>query len=251
MRFGDGRWKREGGATSFGRRAREAEAAATRFPRPREGSHVPQAKGEAIATPFAWARPKWTPGRLQARIPPHLFAEGLHMAKSGAHIWSSPNRFNLLLKEMANGIRLKLPAKGYLVLRNRKLSRKQLLQLLAQTSRRYDAVELAFVAYRRAMADRDKRHAEALELRHELAWALKAFYGRKSAQLVHFGVVPFHRRKLTEAENVQAQALGRETRKKRGTMGKRQKAKLKAGPVDVRVKEDGSIEVTPRAERKP
>ncbi len=65
-------------------------------------------------------------------------------------------------------------------------------------------------------------------------------FGAKNPVLTHFGLKPRRaRRKATPAEQLEAVVRRRETRKNRGTLGKNQKKKLKAGPVKITVKTSG------------
>ena len=123
----------------------------------------------------------------------------------------------------------------------------------AQIESKIDALVQPFVdarnaqhAFQAAVVAREQGMAAAREFFAALHTAIVAQFGRRSPLLVAFGFKPATVRSKSSAENLQAAAKAKVTREKRNTLGKRQKAALRAeGPQQVTVTTAGEIVVGP------
>ncbi|MBS2032286.1 MAG: hypothetical protein JST54_30580 [Deltaproteobacteria bacterium] len=93
----------------------------------------------------------------------------------------------------------------------------------------YQKVATARVAYNDAVATRDKAEPDAAELARATVTALINFFDGDRVKLAAFGITPpAPRTSGTLEKKLAAKAKRAATRKARGTMGKKQKAEIKA-----------------------
>jgi hypothetical protein len=96
------------------------------------------------------------------------------------------------------------------------------------------AAEAARGALHEAVAAAKKARADSRPMIAALKQLVLIRFKDQDELLADFGLQPKKpRRKLTSDEKAAAAALGKSTRKARGTMGTRQKAKVKGGPAPV------------------
>jgi hypothetical protein len=133
-------------------------------------------------------------------------------------------RFEDRLRRLKDGVQKGLP-QG-LVIDRTQLSDAQIAQRLSEGLALFQRVRDADAA---AQLARGELHAALPEVHHfcaGLTKALGAYFGHANAQLHEFGIWPGERRPLTAEELAVAHAKSLATRKKRKTMGKRQRLAL-------------------------
>ncbi len=127
-----------------------------------------------------------------------------------------------------------------IVVNGKKLDRTALLQEIESVRAPWKSAREAHAVIRQFTQDKPDHKLRADELLAGLEAAFVAHFGRESEELTKFGFKPYKRRRpLTVEENILRTAKGKLTRAKRGTLGKKQRAALKAeGTPEVRI--DGS-----------
>ena len=163
----------------------------------------------------------------------------------------SPKGLALKLQKVLNGVQQTLPTESTMLLGGGPLTQAQLAAKLAGCLPAMTAVDDAKAAHVKAVQARRAAEPNVREFLAQVRMALVAFYGRGNPQLEKFGLSA----KLPAAPTSQAAILAAAkrtlTRRKRGTMGKKQKAGLKAlGTPQVSVSATG-VQVTPAAVDEP
>jgi hypothetical protein len=133
-------------------------------------------------------------------------------------------RFEARLQRLIDGVKKGLP-QG-LVIDKATWNDAQLAQRLADGLALFEKVREAEAAVTIA---RGELHAALPDVHHfvtGLTKALAAYFGHASAELHEFGIWPGERRPLTAEQLAAAHARSLATRKKRRTMGKRQRQAL-------------------------
>ena len=150
-----------------------------------------------------------------------------------------------------NGVATELTAKSSLTVGGVSMTQSQIEAKIDALVQPFVDARNAQHAAKAAVVAREQGMAAVRDFFVELHAAVVAQFGRRSPLLVAFGFKPATVRSKSSAENLQAAAKAKVTREKRNTLGKRQKALLRAeGPQQVTVTTAGEIvvsEVTPPA----
>jgi hypothetical protein len=137
-------------------------------------------------------------------------------------------------KAIATGLRKHFPANKAFYLRGKRWTVKKLLATLADEEAQLAArkrAHAAWLAVSRSVRETvNANHKLRLEMRLVIGSAL----GRDSAKCAEFGFVFREHRKPTQAVAVAAAEKRRATRAARGTMGKRQREKLKRAAATIK-----------------
>jgi len=105
----------------------------------------------------------------------------------------------------------------------------EILDVLAGLLEPYEEVEAARSEYEAKIEARDAAEPTAAAFARDYASGITSTYGRGQAVASRYGVpIPKARRELTPHEKVIKAAKAQETRKLRGTQGKKQRSKVKA-----------------------
>ena len=151
------------------------------------------------------------------------------------------------LQQLIAGIQKDIPAGSTMVVNGQKYTQAQLVTLLQGLLALFLDAMTAKLAYMSKLKAREDELVTARDTYAAVKAVIVAQLGRKNPQLGDFGLSP-HAPKVLTTEQKQLQAAkAKVTREKRHTMGKTQKAGLKAtGTPTVQVGPNG-VEVTPAA----
>ena len=147
----------------------------------------------------------------------------------------------LRLDRALNGVRTVLSSGGPLDVGGVPMTSADLDQKLSQGKGLHEGPRNLRLQLDNAIKARDADIENQRKLLEALQAAVANRYGVDSNVLVQFGFKPKRKKaKSSAAKSVVQQVKSEETRVKRGTLGKRQKAALKAGPVQsVTIGPDG------------
>jgi hypothetical protein len=159
-----------------------------------------------------------------------------------------------LLSKIQNalaGVQQNLPSGSSLLINGQTMTQAQLVTQLSGYLPVVSAVTSATVALRKAVQARVVIEPEIREFLVLLRAALVAFYGRNSPSLGDFGMSANKPASPTTQTAIIAVAKRTITRQKRGTMGKKQKASIKAiGTPQVSIGASG-VSITPAVTEQP
>jgi hypothetical protein len=96
-----------------------------------------------------------------------------------------------------------------------------------------EATKAAKTAFHAAVANERAAEAKAAPLRKGMKRVLSVRFGEDGPELQKFGFTPAKARRPSAAAKAAGVVKAQATRKARGTMGKKQKAKIKAAPMTV------------------
>jgi hypothetical protein len=168
-------------------------------------------------------------------------------------IQSGKNPGGLLKKiqNALNGVQQELPAGTTVSMSGQTVTQAQLVTQLSGMLPKLTAVMDAKTAHALAVQARKAVEPDAWEYLATLRAALVAFYGRGSPTLEKFGMSAKKPAPQTLQTATLAAAKRTLTRQKRGTLGKRQKASIKAvGTPQVSIGESG-VQIAPAAVEQP
>ena len=139
------------------------------------------------------------------------------------------------LISVQKGLDKNMGDKETVVINGKAVGKEQLLAQIEAMKKPYDDVEAARQDVTRLVNIRDAAEEKAAVFAEALEAAITSAWGTDPQVKARYGVPPpKNRRELTVVEKLQMVAKSQETRTQRGTMGKRQKAKIKAtGEVSV------------------
>jgi hypothetical protein len=132
------------------------------------------------------------------------------------------------LNAMIKGLQAAFGAKAPFTLAGRAYKRDDIVQILQSLLDAIEAVRIAEAQLKGARTVRANVAKRVQPIERALERFLRAVYGADSAKLLTFGVKPERPRKVTIQTKADAVEKGRATRKARGTMGKKQRLKIKA-----------------------
>ena len=155
--------------------------------------------------------------------------------------------FDLKLSTLVQGVEKIIPPGSSMMVNGQSVTQPQLIQLLKDALALYEGVRLAKGALISAIQKRVKKDAATHELYQQLKAALIANFGRSNPQLGLFGFKPRNPRVLTGPEKQLRAAKATITRRKRNTMGQRQKANVKALATPTVTLGPTGVNVTPAA----
>ncbi len=142
---------------------------------------------------------------------------------------NSPGHFEQSILKAIVGVTQVIPATGSLFISGSSSTQKQILAKLQGIVDEYSAVRSAKASYNTVLQTQRNNAGADHEYLMQLHAAVVAAFGRQSPELAKFGFTPGKPRKTTVAKQAEAAAKRQETRKLRGTMGKNEKAGIKAG----------------------
>jgi len=163
----------------------------------------------------------------------------------------SPSGLLQKIQNALNGVQQVLPSGSSVSMNGQIVTQAQLVTQLTGMLPPMTAVTDAKTAFALAVKQRKEAEPNVREYLAQLRAALVAFYGRNSPTLEKFGMSA----KLPAAQPVQSKVIAAAkrtlTRQKRGTLGKKQKASIKAvGTPQVSIDESG-MQVVPAAAAQP
>jgi len=136
-----------------------------------------------------------------------------------------------------------MPASAKVTIKGVNYTKPQLVTKLESLKAPYDAVAKAHAQVDDTIKTRDEAEPDAVSFAKSYSTVLVETFGDGAQVATQYAIpTPRPRRQLTVQEKVAARAKAAATRKKRGTLGKRQKEKIKAtGDFSVTVgAQDGS-----------
>jgi hypothetical protein len=155
------------------------------------------------------------------------------------------------IQNALNGVQQVLPAESAVSMSGQTVTQAQLVTQLTGMLPKFTAATDAKTAHAVAVQARKAAEPDAREYLAQLRAALVAFYGRGSPTLEKFGMSAKKPAAQTTQTAVLAAAKRTLTRQKRGTLGKRQKAGIKAiGTPQVSIGESG-VQIAPAAVAQP
>jgi hypothetical protein len=155
--------------------------------------------------------------------------------------------FDLELSNLTQGVEKVIPPGSSMMVNGQSYTQPQLVALLKGALALYEDVRLAKAALIGAIQKRRQKDAATHELYQQLKAALIANFGRSNPQLGRFGLKPRSPRALTGPEKQLRAAKAKITRRKRNTMGSRQKAGVKSIATPVVTLGPTGVTVTPAA----
>jgi len=164
---------------------------------------------------------------------------------------NNPGGLQAKVQNALAGVQQVLPTGSSLQINGQSVTQAQLVTQLSGYLPTLNAVVDAKVALAQSVQARKAIEPAIKEFLVQLRGALVAFYGRGNAALGKFGMSAKKPAPLDTQTAILAAAKRQLTREKRGTLGKKAKAKLKAvGTPQVSVSESG-VEVTPASGEQP
>jgi hypothetical protein len=149
------------------------------------------------------------------------------------------------LEGLLAGLKLGLPTGVTLTINGQSLDANAAATMLQQLLAPFDAVDTAKAEYEQALAVRDEAIPATKKTAGVVTQAVLAYCGGDTTKLTQFGIEPpKERRQLTSEEYVARAQKAAETRKLRGTLGKRQKEGVKS-QSDVTVSTTSTLPGTP------
>lgn len=132
-----------------------------------------------------------------------------------------------------------------IVVNGKKYDQTSLLRELDGARAPWKDARQAHAVLRQFTSEKPEHRKFAQDLLAGVESALVAYFGRESEELTKFGFTPFKRRRpLTVEEKIQRVAKAKITREKRGTLGKNQKAAIKAEETPaIEVSADGTLQI--------
>jgi hypothetical protein len=163
----------------------------------------------------------------------------------------SPSGLQSKIQNALTGVQQSLPAGTSLQINGQAVTQAQLVTQLTGFLSTLSTVTDAKAAYATAVQSRVAAAENIREYLVQLRGALVAFYGRNPAALGKYGMSAKKPAPQTAQTALLAAAKRTLTRQKRGTLGKKQKASIKAvGTPQVSVSESG-VQITPAAVAQP
>ena len=163
----------------------------------------------------------------------------------------SPSGLLQKIQNALNGVQQVLPAGSAVSMNGQTVTQAQLVTQLTGLLPKFTAATDAKTAFALAVQQRKTAEPDVLEFLAQLRAALVAFYGRGSPSLEKFGMSAKLPTSQTSQTAILAAAKRTLTRQKRGTLGKKQKAGIKAiGTPQVSVGESG-VQIAPAAVDQP
>ncbi|MHB1846152.1 MAG: hypothetical protein ACYCWW_15115 [Deltaproteobacteria bacterium] len=132
---------------------------------------------------------------------------------------------------MLQGLQTAIPAGATMRVNGQSVTQAQLVALVLAAILPIETERNAKSSWQKAMAANAAALPGAKELYQQLKAALISDLGRKNPELTQFGIAPHTRKALTPEEKQLQAAKAKVTRQKRHTMGKVQKAKIKADGI--------------------
>jgi len=164
---------------------------------------------------------------------------------------SSPSGLQLKIQNALTGVQQALPTGTALQINGQAATQAQLITQLTGFLSTLSTVTDAKAAFMTALQSRVAGEQNMREYHVQLRAALVAFYGRNPAALGKYGMSAKKPAPQTSQTALLAAAKRTLTRQKRGTLGKKQKASIKAvGTPQVSVGATG-VQITPAAGDQP
>ena len=164
---------------------------------------------------------------------------------------NSPGGLQLKIQNALIGVQQVLPTGSSLLINAQPVTQAQLVTQLSGYLPVVTAVADAKAAFAQAVKTRVAAEMNIREFLAQLRGALVAFYGRNTPALGKYGMSAKTPAGQTAQTAILAAAKRTLTRQKRGTMGKKQKAGIKAvGTPQVSVSASG-VQITPAAGEQP
>ena len=163
----------------------------------------------------------------------------------------SPSSLQLKIQSALTGVQQVLPSGSTILINGQSATQAQLATQLSGFLSTVSAVTDAKAAFTTALQSRVAAEQNIREYLVQLRGALMAFYGRNNPALEKFGMSAKKPAAQSSQTAILASAKRTLTRQKRGTLGKKQKAGIKAvGTPQVSVGASG-VQVTPAAGEQP
>ncbi len=164
---------------------------------------------------------------------------------------NSPGGLMQKIQTALAGVQQALPDGSSLTMNGQVVTKAQLVAQLSGLLPPLTAVTDARSAHAKAIQAREAAEPNAREFLAQLRAALVSFYGRGSTSLLDFGMSAKKPAVPTSRTAILAAAKRTLTRQKRGTLGSKQKASIKAiGTPQVSISESG-VQITPAAGDQP
>ncbi len=166
---------------------------------------------------------------------------------SGAPV-VAPKGLRLKVQQMLLGFQEVIPAGAQVPSRGGNLDQATVVAKLQAFAGMYPALDSAALGLKALRQREVAAQPAAKALLAELKEALTSFFGATSPQLQSFGLKPKGvKTPLTAEQELVRVAKLRNTRTIRGTLGKKKKAQLKSGPVQVTVSGAAAVQPAPAA----
>ena len=157
-----------------------------------------------------------------------------------------PGKFLAEMVQMDEGLRSTLPAGAIITVEEIDLTQAQIDAKLQGYIAKFQAVDAAEQAYQDALNARLNATVEARTYYKQLKGAIRTYFGGQSAKLATFGIATDKPLEITAAKQMVAVAKRTQTRKLRGTKGRKQLAAITVvGKPAVGVASDGTLSVGP------
>ncbi len=160
----------------------------------------------------------------------------------------SPGKFELELQQMDAGVLKDIPGKTSLTIDGNAITGAQVDTKLKSYLSTIQAADAAKQQYLAAVNARRAVTVEARDFYQQLKKAVTVLFGSRSPLLDDFGLKPAKSKaSRTSGQNAVSLAKRQNTRAARGTMGKKQKAKVNPNVVtpSVVVSADGKVQAAP------